>query len=186
MEANISGNTITNCSAQRIGTFFSGANVYGGGISVAVGAYSHSSSGSTSSSSSVLGDTTVSNTSYIISSNTLTSCSATFSARLGYFSSDGANGYGGGISVGVGAYSYSREAGTYSWDITSSSNVSGSTTVINTSYIISSNTLTNCSATSSVISNDGYSSSYGANVYGGGISVAVGAYSYSRGFRSDD
>ena len=40
METNISGNTITNCSARRTGVGALGANVYGGGISVAVGAYS--------------------------------------------------------------------------------------------------------------------------------------------------
>jgi hypothetical protein len=75
----------------------------------------------------------------------------------------------------VGAYSINFE-GAYS------SSVSGSTTVSNTSYIISSNTLTNCSATSSLIRgyNDDSSSSYGANVYGGGISVAVGAYSWTE------
>jgi hypothetical protein len=156
METNISGNTITNCSAQRTCLVAFGANVYGGGISVAVGVYSYSSS--------VSGNTTVSNTSYTISSNTLTNCSATSSVS-GSGSSNGANVYGGGISVAVGAYSYSF----------SSSTVSGSTTVSNTSYIISSNILTNCSATSSV---SGSGSSNGANVYGGGISLGVGAYSY--------
>ncbi len=38
MKTNISGNTVTDCSAQRIGTSANGASVYGGGISVAVAA----------------------------------------------------------------------------------------------------------------------------------------------------
>jgi hypothetical protein len=113
-ETNISGNTITNCRAERTGisSGILGANVFGGGISVAVGAYSYSfgsgssgSSGSSNSSSIVSGSTTVSNTSYTISSNALTNCSATSAA--GSDDSNGANVYGGGISVAVGAYSYS-------------------------------------------------------------------------------
>jgi hypothetical protein len=162
METNISGNTITNCSAQRTRITAGnslGANVYGGGISVAVGAYSY---GSGDSISTVSGSTTVSNTSYTISNNTLTNCNAASSVSGGFFG--GANVYGGGISVAVGAYSYSG-----------SSSILGSTTVRYTSYTISSNTLTNCNAASSASGGD----SYGANVYGGGISVAVGAYSYS-------
>jgi hypothetical protein len=170
----ISSNTLTGCSATSSfsGTGSSnGANVYGGGISVAVGAYSYGSL-SDSPSSSVSGSTTFSNTTYSISSNALTNCSATFS---GTGTSNGANVYGGGISVAVGAYSYSSKYNS------ASSSVSGSTTVSNTSYAILSNALTSCSATSSF---SGTGSSYGANVYGGGISVAVGAYSYSSGSSS--
>jgi hypothetical protein len=168
----ISSNTLTNCSAtSSTGGSSSGANVYGGGISVAVGVYSHTYSFSSSSSSTVSGNTIFSNSSYTISSNTLTNCSATSTTGGG---SGGANVHGGGISVAVGAYSYS-----YSRSITdginnSSSTVSGTTIVSNTSYTISRNALAICRATSSTGGDSG-----GANVYGGGISVAVGAYSYS-------
>jgi hypothetical protein len=167
----ISSNTLTNCSATSsdFGQLSFGANVYGGGMSLAVGAYSYSYSKSTSSSSGVSGSTMVSNSSYTISSNTLTNCSAT--SLVTGFDSLGSNVYGGGMSLAVGAYSYSQSE-------SSSSGISGSTTVSSSSYTISSNTLTNCSATSSVTGR----SSYGANVYGGGLSLAVGAYSW--GFSS--
>jgi hypothetical protein len=144
--------------------------VYGGGISVAVGAYSYGGG--------VSGVTTVSSSSYTISSNTLSNCTAlsttssSFSSSTSFFSSTtsySANLYGGGISVAVGAYSYG-EAG--------SSSVSGDTIVSSSSYIISSNTLSNCTASSNTSGSSTTSSSNGANVYGGGISVAVGAYSY--------
>jgi hypothetical protein len=176
MQTNISGNTITNCSAQRTSPLniqydprfgdpsSKGANVYGGGISVAVGAYSYSDSSSIITFS---GSTTVSNTSYTISSNTLTNCNATSSVSGGG-NSFGANVYGGGISVAVGAYSYSGGGNS------GSNTVSGSTTVSTTSYAISSNTLINCNAASSASSG----LLHGANVYGGGIAVAVGVYSY--------
>jgi hypothetical protein len=166
----ISGNTLTNCSATSVSGRSNGANVYGGGVSVAVGAYSYSFGGglsSSSSSSDVSGSTMVSSTRYSISGNTLTNCSATTSVIV---ISNGANAYGGGVSVAVGAYSYS---GAISSSSSSIGIVSGSTMVSDTSYDISSDMLTNCGAASVSVSSNG------ANVYGGGMSVAVGAYSYS-------
>ncbi len=158
----ISSNTLTNCIATSSSVKSYGANVYGGGIALAAGAYCYSSNDV----SEVSGSTTFSNTSDTISSNTLTNCNSTSSVSDGSY---GANVYGGGISVSVGAYSYSRREAD-----TSGSFVSGSTTVSNTRYTISSNTLTNCNVQSvfALFSN-------GADVYGGGISVAVGAYAYS-------
>jgi len=170
----ITSNTLTSCSASSVssgGSF--GENVYGGGLLLAVGAYSYSYSSGVSSSSLVSGNTAVGNTRYTITSNTLTSCSAS-SVTSGGAGSNGANVYGGGISLIVEAYSYSYSSGANS---RSSSNVSGSTTVGNTSYTITNNMLTSCSASS--LTSGGDSGSFGANVYGGGLSLAVGAYSYS-------
>ncbi|TEB14985.1 hypothetical protein C9890_0636, partial [Perkinsus sp. BL_2016] len=162
--------TLTSCSASSTtsgGGSSNGANAYGGGISLQVGAYSYGADGS---GSSVSGSTTVSSTNYSISGNTLTSCSAS-STTSGGGSSLGANAYGGGISLQVGAYSYG---------INSGSSVSGSTTVVAANYNISGNTLTSCSA-SSTTSGGGNSNSNGANAYGGGISLQVGAYSNGNG-----
>jgi hypothetical protein len=139
--------------------------VYGGGILLAVGAYSYSGNNGISS---VSGSTTVSDTNYTFSSNMLDNCSATSSSSGGC---SGANVYGGGLSVAVGAYVCSYNSGN-----DGGSSVSGSTTVTNTNYTISSNMLTSCSATSSF-----GGMSIGTNVYGGGISMAVGVYFYSSG-----
>jgi hypothetical protein len=173
----ISSNTLSNCTASSSTTSSSSssftssncANVYGGGISVAVGAYSYSGGGS--------GNTTVSSSSYTISNNTLTDCTASSTTSSSTNPFLGSNAYGGGISVAVGAYSYS---GGGSGDTTDSSSVSGDTTVSSSSYTISSNTLSNCTASSSTSSSSTSSASLGSNVYGGGIFVAVGAYSYCR------
>jgi hypothetical protein len=155
----ISNNTLTNCAASSFLTVSAvGANSYGGGISLVVGAYSYSSSGS----STVSGDTSVSNSSYTISSNTLTNCTALSSAKI---FSPGVYSYGGGILIAVGTFTYSA---------LSSSSIFGNISVNNNSHTLSSNTLINCTAASSVESN-----SFGINSYGGGISLVVGAYSYS-------
>jgi hypothetical protein len=155
----------------------SGANVYGGGIALSIGAYSYSRSGS----SVVSGITHVQRCSYTISSNTLTNCSASSLTNSSGFlaRSVGANVYGGGISLKEGAYSYG-----------SSSNVSGGTRVSYTSYNVSFNRLTDCTSSSVtsdpglVISRISSGRSFGANVYGGGISLAVGPYSYCKGSNS--
>jgi hypothetical protein len=171
----ITGNTMTYCRvALSSATSSHGANGYGGGMSLAVGAYAYSFYEFLhyGSESSVTGRTIVSNTSYIIASNVLIGCSVSFT---GLADSNGANGYGGGLSLSVGAYS----------DSSTISTVSGSTTVIHTSYIISGNNLSKCSVSSS--SKGGTSN--GANGYGGGVSLAVGAYSYAltgNGARSGD
>jgi hypothetical protein len=160
----ISNNSLTSCTASSVSNSSSyGANTYGGGVSVYVGAYSYLYEGS----SPINGSTTVNSRSYIISNNSLTSCTA--SSVSGSFlygaNSYGANSYGGGVSISIGTYSYKRDG---------SSPINGSTTVSSSSYIISNNSLTSCTASSA-----SFSSSYGANTYGGGLSVYVGAYSYS-------
>jgi hypothetical protein len=102
-----------------------------------------------------------------ILSNSITGCSAV-SSVTGGGDSKGANVYGGCVSMAVGAYSY----GLYD-----SSIVSGSTIMSNTVCTILSNSITGCSAVSSVT---GGGDSKGANVYGGGVSVVVGAYSWTE------
>jgi hypothetical protein len=177
----IASNTLTNCSAASVtagGGGSSGANDYGGAMSLVVGAYSYSLSGggssiSSSSSSSISGSTAVSNTSYTIASNTLNNCSA-LSVTAGGGGSSGANAYGGGMSLAVGAYSYSLSSGGSVSSSISISSVSGSTAVSNTSYTIASNTLTNCSASS-----QNEATSNGANCFGGAVAVVYGASSFS-------
>jgi hypothetical protein len=100
-------------------------------------------------------------TSYTFANNSLTNCNAA-SLVIGR-ESFGANVYGGGISVAVGAYSYGRRR----------SLVSGNTTVSNTSYTISSNTLTNCSVLSRTVG-----ASNGASAYGGAFSLVHNVSSF--------
>jgi hypothetical protein len=163
----ISGNLLTNCSAESSAVLSfqeqNQKNVYGGGLSLMEGAYSYSSNDCT-----VSGNTSIANTNYSISNNTVTGCSAV-SSVTGGGDSKGANLYGGGVSVTTGAYSSSSSS-------SSSSSVSGSSLVSSSNYDISSNSITSCSAVSSVT---GGGASKGVNVYGGGVSLAIGAYSYS-------
>jgi hypothetical protein len=189
----VSNNTLTNCTASSSSSssytlssafsFTYGLNTYGGGISVAVGAYSYSAIGDLD----FTGNTAVSNSSYSVSNNTLTNCTASSSTSSSSrfpsasSSSYGLNTYGGGISVVVGAYSYSYS---HSYSAGNRLFFTGNTSVSNSSYSVSNNTLTNCTASSSTSSSStlssASSSSYGSNTYGGGISVVVGAYSYSN------
>jgi len=112
LQINISSNSFENCRALVTGSY---GNAYGGGVSLVVGPYSYSNGGT----SFVSGSTTVSNSSYTISNNSLSNCTATSTT----------NTYGGGISLFVGAYSYSRGS-------TTSSSISGDTLVSNSSYFI--------------------------------------------------
>ncbi len=162
----ISNNTFNNCAASSTTSsgISHGANVYGGGTSIVVGAYSAGESSSATS-----GSTTVSNSSYTISSNTYTNCAAS----TAHFDSIGMNAYGGAVSIVVGAYSFAG----------SSSTVSGGTTISSSSYSIFSNTLTNCTALSSAFIGVFALQTSGANAYGGGMSLYVGAYSF-EGFSS--
>ena len=178
----ISKNEFTNCSSLSLisgGGSSNGANVYGGGLSFDVGPYSYNNGNSASSSiSSVSASASIVNTLCAILSNTITNCTASSTALLGS-SSFGANVYGGGISLAVGAFSY---AYSFYFGSSSSSHVSGNTTVNNSSFPISSNAFVNCSA-SSVTSEGG--SSAGADAYGGGLSVFVGPYCYIFGNRAN-
>jgi hypothetical protein len=176
----ISRNTLINCTASSTATFSdswhssssssNGASVYGGGLSLAIGTYVCDGF--------LNGETTLSNSSYTISNNTLTNCTASSStssitrSMFSSSSSNGLNAYGGGISIGVGAYVYSFHLG----------RCYCGTTVSNSMYIISSNILTNCTASTLIFSTSIFSSSsssQGANSYGGGLSLAVGGYLYA-------
>ena len=123
--------------------------MYGGCLSVNAGAWSVSASGNSS-----IGSLYVDNMRMNVSSNRLEDCGAFMSKNT--FSLDtifyGVKAYGGGISVAVGAYSFSdsREG---------SSVVSGDTTVSSSSYTISSNTLNNCTASTSTSGSSSSSSS---------------------------
>jgi hypothetical protein len=170
VQINVSSNSIVNCSAAGTNSAIQGGpssgNIYGGAISVYIGHYSLAAKDISENGTSI-----VTNIIYVISSNNIANCSATFSA-LGGIGSFGANVYGGGISLLVGAYLYSISGGI------SSSSFSGGTMVSNATYTISSNTLTSCSA-SSVISARGNSG--GMSVHGGGMSLMLGVYAYNRG-----
>ena len=145
-----------------------GANSYGGAMSVLyVGAYSWSRSNAASSSSKCEA-TNVSGVSVQISDSGCSNCSAV-SSSLG--DSVGANSYGGSMSaLYVGAYSWSSSRSA------SSSSKCEATNVIGVSVQISDSGCSNCSAVSS-----SERFAHGANSYGGAISVLyVGAYSWSR------
>jgi hypothetical protein len=163
----LSGNTLADCSALTYSSSSScrGENAYGGGVSFVVGCYSFSSE----SSSTISGYTAFSNSSFTFSTNTIISCSASSSSNS---RADGANVYGGGLSVVTGAYSFSF--GTSSSSSGTISSVLGNTETSNSSLRISSNSFMNCSASST----SKESRSHGANVYGGGMSIAFGVYSY--------
>jgi hypothetical protein len=171
---------------EGIGSF--GANVYGGGVSMVVGSYSlsfaNSASETGSSNSTVLGRTAVTNTSYIITDNTFIDCAVVSAVsgleQSGGDKSHGANVYGGGMSLTVGAYSYSFSTGQRS----SISVVSGSTQVIDSNYHLARNVLTRCRVLSIAQSLEVRGGlSVGANAHGGGMSLVVGAYSYSYSLR---
>jgi hypothetical protein len=158
MNVSVIGNVISNCSCIASSTSTRGSlglNSYGGGVSIAVGAYSYGRSSST-----VYGNTTVTGSSYTISNNALSACTA-FALNGNSF---GANAYGGGISLVVGPYSYINGP-------SSTSSVIGATLVNSSIHTISNNTFTDCAASSTTSSGV----SHGANVYGGGVSIVVGA-----------
>jgi trimeric autotransporter adhesin len=187
----VSNNTLTNCIALSSTSNFSsssssssssnGTNVYGGGISIVLGAYHYSRSNSASFS----GNTAVTNSSFTVSNNTLTNCSAsahTSSYIVSYFYdfvaasiSNGSNVYGGGISLAIGAYSYSGSGNKFN----------GNTDITRSTFTVSNNALTNCSASAFTSSSASRfpcvstSSSSGMTTYGGGVSLVFGSYFFS-------
>jgi hypothetical protein len=176
---NASSNAMVACTASSTSssaTSFassSGLNAQGGGISLVIGTYSYFRSGDTFSSST----TAVGISSFTFSGNTMVACNA-ISSTISYFfstSSGGSNTYGGGISVMIGAYSYMSNRGS----------VLSSTTVSSNILSVISNTMTFCTASSSASSLSSSlsssSTSDGINVYGGAISIVIGAYSFGFG-----
>ncbi len=143
--------------------------MYGGAISLYLGGYawnSYDGIGSGSSSSSTSGSTTTSGVLVSISDVNSSDCSATTTG------SQGANSYGGSMSVYIGAYAWSTSSGSSG----SSSSTSGSTTASGVLVSISDVNSSDCSATVT-----GFNGVYfnGANSYGGSMSVYIGAYAWS-------
>ncbi len=159
------------CSAVRNSRLdVQGANVYGGSFSFYIGAYTWSSSAFRGGNSrSMCGSTNVSGVSVRVQ-NTSSFDSRASTTTTSF--SDGANSYGGSMSVlYVGAYSWSYSDAVSS----SSSSRCEATSASGVSILVSESTFSSCSASSS--SGRG---SYGANSYGGSMSVLyVGAYSWS-------
>jgi hypothetical protein len=171
VSVHISGSGCSNCIAISTSGYYSnGANLYGGSMSALhVGAYSWSFSVAANGNSiSTIEATTASDVSVYISGSGCSNCSAI--STSGYYS-NGANSYGGSMSaLHVGAYSWSFSVAS------SSSSTCGATTASDVSVHVSGTGCSNCSA----ISTSGIFS-YGANSYGGSMSVLhVGAYSWSN------
>jgi hypothetical protein len=164
----VSDSGCSNCSAVSSSTrLSSGANSYGGAMSVLfVGAYSWSSSDAAVSSSTCEA-TNASEVSVRVSDSGCSTCSAV-SRSLG--KSFGANSYGGAMSaLFVGAYSWSFSNTDSSSSTCEASNASG------VSVRVSDSGCSTCSAVSSSLGD-----SFGANSYGGAMSALfVGAYSWS-------
>ena len=151
-----------------------GANSYGGSMSLMhVGAYSWSWSNAASSNS-TCGATAANEVSVHVSGSACSNCSALSTTSGG--GSYGANSYGGSMSLmHVGAYSWSRGNDVYS----NSSSTCEATAANEVSVHVSDSACSNCSA-SNTKSGGG---SYGANSYGGSLSMMhVGAYSWSRSY----
>ena len=116
--------------------------MYGGAISLYLGGYAWSSSDSSSSSWSMSGSTTASGVLVSISDVNSSDCSATTTG------SQGANSYGGSMSVYIGAYAWSLSKGSWS----SSQSFCGTTDVSGLVVSISSSRLANSSAVSRTFS----------------------------------
>ena len=153
-----------------------GGNAYGGAVSVYAGAY-YSVISSGVFSAAAVDDTLVRNVSVTLNSASFSFCSAT---RTSTSTSFGANVFGGAFSLYIGAYAWSTSNGGGG----SSSN-SGSTTAIGVSVTVSNTRSSNCSATSLNNASSG-SGSYGANAFGGSMSlVYIGAYAWSYAFQAE-
>ena len=156
----------TSCSARRISYETAlGANVYGGSFSFYIGAYAWSQS-DTRSSNSTCGYTYATGIHVSVQNTTSMDSEALTSSDF----TDGANSYGGSMSVlYVGAYSWSMSQDT------SSSSTCGATSASGVSVHVSSSGCSKCSALFTSARD-----SFGANSYGGSISASyIGAYSYS-------
>jgi hypothetical protein len=179
VSVHVSGSVCFNCKSwsSTSAGFSNGANSYGGSMSVAhVGAYSWSwSSGFSSNSSSTCDSTAASQVLVHISGSACSNCSSL--SNTGEFPSNGANSYGGSISImHVGAYSWSFCRDRFS--ITKST--CGKTAVSEGLLEISGSKCFDCGSLSSSTLQ-----SLGANSYGGSMSLMhVGAYSWSRSFDS--
>jgi hypothetical protein len=181
VSVHVSGSMCHNCSAMTTtsGGWSRGSNSYGGSLSVFyIGAYSWSYSQKRFFSSSTCGETSASASSIDVSNSSCFTCSAvTMTTTSGGKFSDGANSYGGSMSVlYVGAYSWSYSEGV------SSNSTCGGTSADGVSIHVSDFKCLNCSAmtTTSGQSITGTNS----NLYGGSMSAAyfgASAFSLSSG-----
>jgi hypothetical protein len=146
-----------------------GANVYGGSVSFYVGSYAWSQNLRSGRSSSTCGSTTASGIRVRVQNVSSSNVRASTATTVTFANGD--NSYGGSLSL--------MHIGAYSWSFSNATIISsmcGATSVSDLSVHVSGSTCTNCSALSSA--SGGYS--YGANSYGGSMSVMhVGAYSWS-------
>ena len=176
VNVNLNTAQFTSCSAMSShnGSRPRGANAYGGSFSFYIGAYAWSSSVAASSSS-ACGTTTASVVNISVSNASSSNCRAVTTASGGS-ASLGANSYGGSMSVWyVGAYAWSNS------NAASSNSTCETSTASAVSISISNTPSSNCSAVTAT----GAGGSYGANSYGGSMSVVyVGAYAWSSSFAS--
>jgi hypothetical protein len=185
INVNSKDSTATQSSFDKSKSESRGAHAYGGSMSVLhVGAYACSRSKSASSSSrSTCGATSAKRVSVIVSNAYCSNCHASSSSA---HSNGGTNSYGGSMSVVyVGAHCMSSSPQD-SPNSTITSNCS-ETHVLDVVVNVSDSDCINCSASVTTVfsDKDKDTASYGANSYGGSMSVLyVGAYSWSR--TSDD
>ncbi len=161
----LQGSTFANCSVRSNAQ---GGNAYGGAVSLYIGAYSSAYSKTGAAVVVAAGDTVVRNVNVTLDTVDFKSCSA---IREQWKSSlMGSNVYGGSFSFHVGAYAWSYSS------FGDSSSTCGSTVASGLRVHVQ-NTTSVDSRASTTSSGDG---SYGANSYGGSMSVLhVGAYSWS-------
>ena len=158
----LQSNVFANCV---VSVSVSGGNAYGGAVSLYMGGYS-SMYNSGGDAVSAVGDTVVRNVSVTLDATRFTSCSARRGSTADTF---GANVYGGSFSFYIGAYAWSQSE-------TRSSNSTCGYTYATGIYV----SVRNATSMDSEASTSSGVFFYGANSYGGSMSVLhVGAYSWS-------
>jgi len=172
ISVHVIGSTCSNCHsfASSQGTS-RGANAYGGGMSVLyIGAYSWSFNNGAFSSSAG-GATAAVEVSVVVKEAACYNCSAVTSSQG---SSDGANVYGGSMSVlYVGAYAWSLSNGAFSSSKSSCGSVYAADVTVSASNVA-------CFSCAALTTTSSESDSRGVNSYGGSISaVYIGGYAYS-------
>jgi hypothetical protein len=174
VSVSVSNTSCSNCVAAACSLRdFDGVNSYGGSMSVLyIGAYAFSYSFQTNSRSASEA-TTVSGVSVSVSNASCSNCTAATSSKR---DSDGANSYGGSMSVlYIGAYAWSFS------DKADSSSASAATNVSGVSVSVSNAGCSNCTAATS-----SQGVSLGTNSYGGSMSVLyIGAYAWSFSFEAN-
>ena len=163
----IQNNSFANCSVTvRI----QAGNVYGGAVSLYIGGYASVSALDVDAVAAV-GDTVVNNVSVTLDTAQYQSCSVKM--RSPTFGSFGANAYGGSFSFHIGGYAWSRSVFRNSNSTVGCTNDTGvNVRVLNSSSIDS--------EASSTIGLQVSGQSFGANVYGGSLSILhIGAYAWS-------